>query len=150
MLWTDVFRGLNQEPFTELKRLQSEMNRLFGERNGNGNGNGNNRVFPPVNIYPGKEDVLITAELPGVDPGAIDINILGDTLTLSGVRKEKELGDGEVCHREERPSGEFHRTLELPVRVNAEKVEARYGNGMLRLTLPRAEEDKPKQIKVKV
>ena len=145
MLWTDVFRGLNWEPMTELKRLQREMNRLFGEGNGD-----YGQSFPPVNIYTGKEDILITAELPGVDPNAIDISILGDTLTLSGVRKEEVLKEGEVCHREERPTGEFQRTLELPVKVNPDKVEAAYAQGILRVTLSRAEETKPKQIKVKI
>jgi len=93
---------------------------------------------------------LLTAELPGVDPNAIDISILGDTLTLSGVRKEEVLKEGEVCHREERPTGEFQRTLELPVKVNPDKVEAAYAQGILRVTLSRAEETKPKQIKVKI
>jgi HSP20 family protein len=145
MIWNDVMRTLDWEPFTELRRLQHEMNRLFGE----GNGGGSARQFPPVNVYTGKDDVQVIVEVPGVDPELIDISVLGDTLTLSGARKPEELKEGEVFHRQERPTGEFLRTIELPVRVNPDKVEARYASGILRVTLPRAEEDKPRQIRVK-
>jgi HSP20 family protein len=146
MLWNDVLRRADWEPFAELNRFQREMNRLFGDFNGNGD----RQVFPPLNIYTGKENVLVTAELPGVDPQAIDISILGNALTLSGVRQAQELKEGEVCHRAERTQGEFQRTVELPVKVNPDKVEASYAQGILRVTLPRSEEDKPKLVKVKI
>jgi len=144
MLWTDVFRGLNWEPFTGLKRLQQEMNRQFGE----GNGDFVEKPFPAVNVYTGKDDVLVTAEIPGVDPGTIDVSVLGNTLTISGNRLAEDIKEDDVCHREERIKGEFHRTLELPVKVDPDKVDAKYARGSLQVRLPRHEEDKPRQIKV--
>lgn len=146
MLWTDAFRRVDWEPIAELKRFHREMSRLFGDRSGEGD----RQAFPPLNIYTGKDNVLVTAELPGVDPQAIDISILGNALTLSGARQAQELKEGEVCHRAERIHGEFQRTVELPVKVNPDRVEAKYAQGILRVTLPRAEEDKPKQVNVKI
>jgi HSP20 family protein len=104
---------------------------------------------PFLNAWVGPEDVVVTTELPGVEPGDIHISVEGDTLKLSGERKALELREGEKFHRQERTSGQFSRALELPFRVDANKVEARYDRGVLRISLPRAPEDRPRRIEVK-
>jgi len=92
---------------------------------------------------------VITAEVPGVSADEIDISVVGETLTLSGERKPEDLEGGVRYHRRERGGGRFSRSIELPFRVDADKVEAAYDKGILRVTLPRAEADKPRKITVR-
>jgi len=132
-------------PWDEIRRLQREMNRLFSDFFGEPV----EEVYPAVNVWRKDDSVVVTAEMPGVEPGDIDLSVEGDTLTIRGSRKPEELKEGEEYHRQERHSGAFVRAIELPFRVDPEKVDARYEKGILRVTLPRAEEDKPKQITVK-
>lgn len=91
---------------------------------------------------------MLTAELPGVDPADIDVTVKGNTVTIRGQRKTPELGEGEAFIRRERGSGSFVRSLTLPFEVEGNKVSADYRMGILQLTLPRAEADKPKRITV--
>ncbi|MDI6777527.1 MAG: Hsp20/alpha crystallin family protein [Syntrophales bacterium] len=145
MFWPEVWRfGGMTEPLGEIQRLQREMNRLFS-----GVFQPFSRNFPPVNVWVGEEDAIITAEIPGMDPGKMDISVVGDTLTLSGAREMEVLKEGESYHRQERSHGRFTRTMQLPFKVDADKVEARYDKGALRITLPRAEEDKPQKVAIK-
>jgi HSP20 family protein len=133
------------DPWEEMRRLQREMNRLFS-----GVAPGlTRRLFPPVNVWVGRDQAVVTAELPGVDPAAIDINVVGDSLSLSGSREPDELGEGQSFTRQERPVGAFSRTVQLPFRVEPDGVEATYARGILTVTLPRLEADKPRQISVK-
>ena len=88
-------------------------------------------------------------ELPGVNDENVDISVKGETVSISGERKADELKEGESYHRQERAQGSFNRTLKLPFRVESESAEANYEKGVLRLTLERSEEDKPKKIKIK-
>jgi HSP20 family protein len=104
--------------------------------------------FPPLNIHSGDEDVIITSEIPGIDPADVDLTVTGDTLTIKGTRKPHEVKEGETWHRRERGSGDFFRTVQLPFNVDAGKVQAEYVNGVLRIVLPRAEADKPRKISV--
>jgi HSP20 family protein len=104
--------------------------------------------FPAMNVWSGDERVMVTAELPGVTAEDINISVTGDTLTLTGERRRPEVGDGEAYHRQERGYGEFSRSLQLPFRIDANGVEATFRKGVLSITLPRAEEDKPKKIHV--
>ena len=90
---------------------------------------------------------MVTAELPGVSPDEINIAITGDTLTLSGSRQRPET-ESNTYHRQERGYGPFSRSLQLPFRIDANQVEATFRKGVLSITLPRAEEDKPKKINV--
>ena len=145
--WRDPFLGSS---FADVDRLRREMNRLFDvyhptERLPFGTG-----VFPLVNVYMDQNAVYVTAELPGMDPAGIDISVQGDNLVLKGERKAEPESGGVSYHRRERRSGSFNRVLALPDRVDAEKVSAEYKNGMLKITLPKQEEAKPKQIQVKV
>jgi HSP20 family protein len=79
----------------------------------------------------------------------VDVSVVGDTLTISGAREAAALKGGESYHRQERSHGRFTRSLQLPFHVEAGKVEAKYDKGILRVTLPRAEADKPKKVAVK-
>jgi HSP20 family protein len=127
-----------------MERLHREINRLFS-----GIGRPIREEYPPVNAWISDKDVIITAELPGVDPGKVDISVVGDTLTISGSREAEHLKEGETYHRQERGSGRFSRTIQLPYRVEGSAVEARYEKGILTITMPRAEADRPRKIAVK-
>ena len=127
----------------ELQRMQGEMNRVFS-----GIGRSLSQEAPSVNAWVGEADVIVAAELPGVDPGKVDISVVGDTLTISGSREAEKLKEGESYHRQERDFGRFSRTIQLPFHVEAGKVEAKYSRGILKITLPRAEADKPRKIAV--
>jgi len=132
------------DPLQEMQRLQREMNRVFS-----GLEQPLNPEVPPLNAWVGESDVVVSAELPGVDPGKVDVSVVGDTLTISGAREAAALKEGDSYHRQERSHGRFTRSLQLPFHVEAGKVEAKYDKGILRVTLPRAEADKPKKIAVK-
>ncbi|RMH98911.1 MAG: Hsp20/alpha crystallin family protein [Calditrichaeota bacterium] len=139
-----VFRSWQVDPWREFERLQREMNRLFDSFTGS-----RRRVYPAVNIYSNQDGVVVTAELPGYDPKDVDISVLGEVLTLRGVRKPVELGQEDKFHRQERSHGEFERSIRLPFAVDADKVQAEFKNGVLNIVLPRAEADKPKKIHIK-
>lgn len=145
MLWPELERyDFGRSLWRELDTLQRDMNRLFstyGERSATD--------FPSINVWAGKDEVTLTAELPGVSSEDMDISVQDNALTLSGSRRTEELKDGGISHRQERDSGQFSRTVRLPFKVDDGKVKANYKNGILEITLPRAEEDKPKKITVK-
>ena len=144
MLWPGFGEsGWGWDPWMEFRRLQREVRRVLDGSDVSRGGD-----FPAVNVWSGPEDTVVTAETPGIDPNDLDITVLGNTLTIRGNRQPDQLEEGETCHRRERGYGRFGRTLELPYAVDADAVEATYGKGMLRLTLPRAEADKPKKITV--
>ncbi len=140
MFWQNVGR---RSVWRDMARLQREMNRLIDNM-----GDGGRGEFPPLNVWANEENAMITAEIPGVDPDDLDISVVGDTLTLSGSRSPENGDDGHTYHRRERWQGNFSRTLQLPFRINAEQVDAAFSNGVLQVTLPRAEEDKPHRISI--
>lgn len=146
MLWT--WPGTRYgNMWTDVDRLQREMNRLFEPfTRSTAKGQDN---FPAVNIWASEDDVLLTAELPGVDPAAIDVTVKEDTVTVRGTRQEDKLGEGESYLRRERGVGTFVRSFSLPYHVDSGKVTALYQTGILQLRLPRAEADKPKKIQIK-
>lgn len=145
MLWPELERyDFGKSLWRELDTLQRDMNRLFssyGERT--------EADFPLVNLWAGENDAVLTAELPGINSEDIDISVHDNSLTLNGSRKAEELEEGETYHRQERNSGQFSRIVRLPFKVDESKVNANYKNGVLEITLPRAEEDKPRKIAVK-
>ena len=105
--------------------------------------------YPAMNVLTDRDSAVVTAELPGVNLEDIDISVEEDTLTLSGDRQPDELDEGATYHRQERRYGTFLRTLRLPFRVEAEKVDATFKKGVLSISLPRAEADKPRRIAIK-
>ncbi len=132
----------------EMERLRREMNRLFSNFPARAAEWGA-PTYPAMNVWTNEEGAVVTAEIPGVNPEDIDISVVGDTLTVSG-KREPETTDEEVrYHRRERGQGAFKRSIQLPFTVEAAKVEAAIENGVLHITLPRAEADKPRKITVK-
>jgi HSP20 family protein len=105
--------------------------------------------FPLVNVWMNGDRAIITSELPGVDPKDVEISVAGKSVTLRGSRATEDECEGECQHRRERWSGKFTRSIDLPYAVNQDKVEAKFTKGILELTLPRAEADKPRKIAIK-
>jgi len=109
------------------------------------------RRYPLINLHEDRDNVYIEALAPGVDPASLSLNVLRNVLTISG-EKRRVPGDikPEAFHRSERATGKFVRNIELPGEVDENKVKADYENGLLKVTLPKAEQAKPKQISVQV
>ena len=105
---------------------------------------------PLVDIYQTKDDVIVKAALPGMDPKNIDVSITGNTLSIRGKVEQEEESRNATYHLRERQFGTFERLLTLPTRVNADKAKAKYKNGVLTLTIPKAEDVRTKKIEVKV
>jgi HSP20 family protein len=108
-----------------------------------------NGWMPSIDLLEEENQLVLKAELPGMKKEDIDISLHGDVLTLSGERKEETAHEKAEVYRAERFLGKFQRTLTLPVAVNGNKVQASYKDGILTVTLPKAEEAKPKQIQIK-
>jgi HSP20 family protein len=109
------------------------------------------RRYPLLNLSEDRDHIYVEALAPGIDPGSLDLTVVGNVLTIAGEkRRHPEDIKPEAFHRSERAAGKFVRTIELPVEVDAEHVEAEYKHGLLRVTLPKAAAAKPKQITVTV
>ncbi len=134
--------------FDELESLQEDVNRMLAGRGRRGRSWRRGLSYPLMNIWSSADGLVIDAELPGVDPKDVDISVKGDELTLSGKVIAEAEAEGESWHRRERPAGEFARRLQLPFRADANGVKANYRNGVLRLTIPRSEEEKPRKIAI--
>ncbi len=140
------------EPFSELMSLREAMDRLFEESFVRPT-----RLAPvldytrmvPIDVYQTENEVVVKASLPGVKPEDVDISILGDMLTIKGETKSEQEVKEENYQRRELRYGAFTREISLPAIVQADKAEATFENGMLTLHIPKAEEAKPKQIKVR-
>jgi HSP20 family protein len=145
------------EPFRDLLTLQDRMNRLFDESfRGVGRAGSEDdwslggSWAPAVDIYEHGSDIVLKAELPGVDPKDVDVRLENNTLTLRGERKFDQEVKREHYHRVERAYGTFTRSFTLPSGVDREKIKADFRDGVLKVTLPKKEEAKPKQISISV
>lgn len=127
----DPFRWTRGGEFRRLWKLMDDWSRSFRDV-----------AFPPVNVRSDDEKVIVTAELPGMEPGDIEVLVQGGVLTLAGERKPDELGEGE------RGYGPFLRSLRIPDEVDPDKVEAAYRDGVLEIRLARSEAARPKQIEI--
>ena len=105
--------------------------------------------FPKINVSSKEDNVILKAEVPGVDPKDIDLSVEEDKVTISGNIPEKTKDEREFYHRSERLTGAFKRELTLPFRIDVKNVSAAYNNGILTLQLQKREEDKPRKIEVK-
>lgn len=108
------------------------------------------RTYPLVNIAEDKDNVYVEALAPGIDSESLEVSVLNNTVRIAGEKPAIKDVKPEAFHRNERGAGKFIRTLSLPVDVNPDKVKAEYKNGILLLTLPKAESAKPKQIAITV
>jgi HSP20 family protein len=139
------FGRFRMAPLSELQRLQRDINRAFSGFDSFMTV----QELPTLNVLESSQDVIVTAELPGINSDNLNISIVNDTLTLSGSREPEVLEEGESYHRQERSYGKFSRTIRLPFNVDASKVDAIYKKGILTIVLPRAEKEKPKKITIK-
>src|SRR5678816_3873616 len=137
--WRPVGQAAERwDPFGELSDIETEMNRLFGGFFGQARpANGADRVWAPaVDMYETKDELVVTAELPGMSDKDIKLSIDGDVLSLRGERVQAQEVKPEGAYRGERWFGKFERTLSLPIPVQADKVKATYRDGVLTVTLP--------------
>lgn len=140
-------------PFRQLSTLRDEIDRLFESPLRAVTSDSQqllNGWLPAVDFYDERDHFVLKAELPGMKKEDINISLHGDVLALSGERKEEKKMTGAGTCRAERFLGKFQRTFTLPAAVDAGKVQAAYQDGILTVTLPKAEEAKPKPIEVKV
>jgi HSP20 family protein len=141
------------EPFATIRRLQDEMNRAFGGALQSSDDNSSSAVshwIPAVDVHEETGCYRIKADVPGVEPEAIDVTLENGVLTISGERRETRESNGANPHRVERLYGSFYRRFTLPDTADSERVEARCANGVLELTIPKKEQMQPKKIKVAV
>ena len=134
----------------EMSILQRQMNRLFDEANQNWNGDANTPSgwSPETDIYETESDLVLQADLPGFNAKDIDIVVENSVLTIRGERQFDVKVQPEGLHRMERSYGKFSRSFTLPASVNAQKIQANYKNGVLTVTLAKAEHARPKRIQI--
>jgi HSP20 family protein len=139
-------------PFREVTRLRREMDRLWDDYFGAGR-----RALrplqaefaPAVDIKETADQVVVKAEVPGMDAKDINISVTGDVLTIKGEKKSEREEKEENYHLVERSYGSFSRSLAMPAAVDMDKIEAKYDKGVLTITCPKKEEVKPKAIEIK-
>jgi HSP20 family protein len=140
------------EPFRQLTTLRDEMdkmwNRFFGEWPAMEPFRGD--WAPSLDVSETKDNIVVKAEVPGMDTKDIDISLANDMLTIKGEKKQEKEESNENYHRIERTYGSFSRSIRLPRDVQSDKIKASYKNGVLKVTLPKSEEAKSKEIKIKV
>jgi HSP20 family protein len=141
------------EPFREFATLQDRMNRLFRESYndaGRDDSLTTSNFAPAVDVYEDEHQVTLKIEVPGIDEKDIDVRVENNTLTVQGERKIDREEKEENYRRVERQYGSFTRTFTLPQTVDTDNVSASYDKGVLKISLPKKAEAKPKQIKVNV
>ena len=150
-----IFRRMNLPAYNfrstseELEKMRRDMDRVFNRALGRPARAATAGVFPLVNVTDDKDNYFIRAELPGLKAEALNIAVTGNNLTVSGERKISPKGDNVRYHRREREAGSFNRIIALPLDVDVDRVEAGLVDGVLTVTIPKAEAAKPKQITVK-
>jgi HSP20 family protein len=138
------------DPFRDLSMLQDRMNRLFDSSRGwrNDDAAATTTWSPAVDIFETEGEITVKAELPGMDRNDITLHLEKNVLTLKGERRfEKETKDDNY-HRIERSYGSFSRAFSIPATVEEEKIRADYKDGVLKIVLPKKEQEKPKQIRI--
>lgn len=129
------------DPFALMPAMMRDLDRGFWPPS--------RAAFPAVNVWQGFEAVAVTGELPGIEPGDIEISVKDNVLTLSGERKLPEVPEGARWHRNERGYCKFSRAIRLPFTASDDKVEAKMTKGVLRIAISRPEAEKPKKIEIK-
>jgi HSP20 family protein len=130
------------DPFREMAAFERAPNRFFRDVPTR-----RRPLYPPLELEDKGDNLIITAELPGVDKEAVELTVLGDTLTIAG-EKKPAMGNGAKYIKHERAHGKFRRLVDLPYSVTQDNIKASYKDGVLTITLPKSEEAKPRQISV--
>lgn len=141
------------EPLRDLLTTQDRFNRLLNETFSHvfGDEGVSARAWAPaIDIFETDDNLVLKAELPGVDPKDVELRVEDSTLYLKGQRKFEHEVKEENYHRQERSYGSFSRTFAMPSGIDADRVKAEYKDGLLTLTMPKREEAKPKTIKINV
>jgi HSP20 family protein len=139
-------------PFRDFDRMRRDMDRLWdsffdrGIRGAEDQG----EWLPTIDVAETKNDIVVKAEVPGMDPKEIDISLSDGTLTIRGEKKQEKEEKEENYRYIERSYGSFSRSIQLPKDVQRDKISATYKNGILKVTLPKSEEVKKKEVKIKV
>ncbi len=139
------------DPFRDLRSLQDEVNRLFStnlSRVFGDEGIARGAWNPNVDIYESKDQIVIEAELPGMNREDFDLSFENNVITLRGERRFEKKDESDNYHRVERSYGSFTRSFTLPPTVSSEGISAEYRNGVLRVTLPKREEIKARRIEI--
>ncbi|HYE05357.1 MAG TPA: Hsp20/alpha crystallin family protein [Planctomycetota bacterium] len=140
MMWNERHPLNLWDAFSEMQRVFDEVGRDFA--------GGLGADYPTMNLWSNDDGVAITAEMPGVDPKALEISTVGSTLTIRGKRTVSPPVEGATCLRDEIGSLEFARSIQLPFDVDADSAVADYRDGILHLSLKRPESSKPRRIVV--
>ena len=137
-------------PFRDMSILQNQMNRLFEStlHSWPGDTEGTVAWAPAADIYETDNDLVLEADLPGIDPKQIDIRVENNVLMVRGERSFEQKVNKENFHRVERSYGVFSRSFNLSTAVDPDKIRATYKNGVLNITLPKAEQAKPRRIQI--
>ena len=139
------------DPFRDLRTLQDEVNRLFStnlSRAFGDEGIARGAWNPSVDIYENKDQIVLEAELPGMNREDFDLTVENNVITLRGERRFEKKDDGDNYHRVERSYGSFTRSFTLPQTVSPDGAVAEYRNGVLRVSLPKREEVKARRINI--
>jgi HSP20 family protein len=147
-------------PFSELPQWEREMDRMMEDFFGRRflprwperwfRTEGLQMHAPAVDVFEEKDEIVVKAEIPGIEKDSIEVNLSDHILTIKGEKKQEEEVKEENYYRSERSYGSFVRTLELPKDVEADKVKATFKNGVLEVRMPKTEQAKVREIKVKV
>ena len=141
---------LFRNPWADFERMRRELDALFQGGGPESGGRVGGTVFPALNISEDSGHLYVRAEIPGVPANEVEISMEGDTLTIRGERKTCLAGEKHSYHRRELECGRFSRAVTLPTKVDVDRIEAKAVDGIVTITLPKAETVKPKQIKVNV
>ncbi len=143
------------EPFREMEMLQRDMNRLF-DRMMSAPGNegrsdilpGGSSFMPAAEMHETPEDITLKMEVPGIEAKDLDIKVTAEAVAIAGERKSETKSNGKGMNRTEFRYGRFQRIVPLPARIQNDKVQAEFNNGVLCLTMPKAEEEKNKVVTI--
>jgi HSP20 family protein len=142
------------DPFSELVTLQDRMSQLLNQPFGFGDRSEQQLAFsnfvPPVDVYEDEHHIILQAEIPGVEEKDLNLHVENNVLTISGERKLETEKKKENFHRLERHYGRFTRSFTLPPTADTQNINAEFENGLLKVTIAKREEAKPKQIKIGV
>jgi HSP20 family protein len=140
------------DPVRELDSFQSDMNRLFdgffGRREGTAGSGYARRWIPAMDLVETEDELVLRADLPGLDRDDIEIEVKDNVLTVSGERRAEHEDKGEGFYRVERASGRFSRSLDLPQGIDPSGVKANFDRGVLEVRIPRPEERKPTRVEI--